>query len=693
MRLSSATGQALQISFLLAKAVSPLLTQAPRASFLAVTQLDGALGTRSPQGWMDRGVTGLTKTLSREWPHRFCRTVDLSPELSPEQATQHLLAEAQDPDRRLLEAGWSPSGRVGLLPGALESPQPPLTLPEHPVWLVSGGARGVTADCTLALAERAPGTFLLVGRSPLQEEPAWASGLTAEAELRQAAMKALTDSGEKPTPPKLRQMMARVEANRAIRKTLDQLQALGSTGHYLSADATNAEQLKAALAPVLQQSGPVTGVIHGAGVLADKLIEKKTEADFQSVVGTKVEGLNALLEAVEPSRLSHLLLFSSGAGFYGNAGQSDYSMGNEILNRAALVFQQEHPTCQVISYNWGPWEGGMVTPELKRMFEERGVEVIPVTEGARIFADAALQQPAGLPILLVGNALSGDSEPPAPLQQRIWRQVTPELNPGLNDHRIGAHNVVPAVLALEWMVDAVAACIPGYHLQRCTDFKVLKGILFDEDLAPAYLLDIQEADAPAAGTRTFHLKVSSHTGKLPRYHYSVTCTFSQTPPDVPQEALPRVDQAQPGSHFYENGTLFHGPLFQAVQDVTRLTEQQLVARCQAPAVPPEAQGQFPVGPVNAYALDPAFQVMLIWARHFQGAGSLPLQFEQLECFRPLPFETEFLIDLKVRSASETQLQADLTLLAPDGAVYARMRGAQVTLSPNLNALFQPHSAH
>ncbi len=691
--LQSDSGQALKGAFLLAKLLSPLLRSTPNALFLTVTQLDGRFGTQTASGWLDRGVTGLTKTLSREWPEVHCRALDLAPDLAPALATEHLLAEAQDPDARLLETAWSPSGRVGLLPQRLEPEAQPLALPEHPVWLVSGGARGVTADCTLALAERAPGTFLLVGRSPLADEPDWASGRTTEADLRQAAMKALADSGEKPTPAKLRQMIARVEANRAIRQTLEQLQARGSMGIYLSADATHPEQIKEAIAPLVQKHGAVTGVIHGAGVLADKYIEKKTSADFDAVVGTKVEGLNALLEAVDPKALSHLLLFSSGAGFYGNAGQSDYAMGNEVLNRAALAFQQEHPSCRVVSYNWGPWEGGMVTPELKRMFEERGVEVIPVAEGARIFADAALQSTPGLPILLVGNALSGESEPAAPLQQRIWRRLDPLQNPGLKDHRIGIHDVVPAVLALEWMVDAVAACIPGYHLHRCTDFKVLKGILFDEHLAPEYLLEIQEVAAPSAGTRTFDLKVSSHQGKLPRYHYSVTCTFSQTPPEVPHEALPPAGSTHAGSTFYQNGTLFHGPLFQAVQEVTQLTEQQLVARCQAPWVPPEAQGQFPVGPFNAYALDPAFQVMLIWARHFHDAGSLPLQFDQLECFQPLPFESEYWIHLTVQEASETQLHAHLSLLGPDGSVYARMQGAQVTLSKNLNALFQPHTAH
>ena len=53
----------------------------------------------------------------------------------------------------------------------------------------------------------------------------------------------------------------------------EQLQDSGSTGIYVSADATDAAKLRDAIAPHVQQHGAVTGVIHGAGVLADKLIK------------------------------------------------------------------------------------------------------------------------------------------------------------------------------------------------------------------------------------------------------------------------------------------------------------------------------------------------------------------------------------------------------------------------------------
>jgi hypothetical protein len=132
---------------------------------------------------------------------------------------------------------------------------------------------------------------------------------------------------------------------------------------------------------------------------------KKTAEDYDAVCSTKINGINTLLKSVDPKKLTHLLLFSSAAGFYGNAGQSDYAMGNEALNRIALLFKQNHSKCHVTSFNWGPWEGGMVSPELKKMFEERNVEVISVESGTRVFVEEVTSSGQVNPIVLIGNSM------------------------------------------------------------------------------------------------------------------------------------------------------------------------------------------------------------------------------------------------------------------------------------------------
>lgn len=703
LSLDSGANALVRHVFLLAKHLQHKLTvptDSGRRHFVCVVRQDGQLGTTGTATGINAvagGLSGLTKTLQIEWPSTFCRTVDFASELSAEEAAQRLAAELADPDGQTQEIGWSPQGRVAFLPEVSDMVHSSEAddFPEKPVWLVSGGARGVTAACVLELARRHPGTFLLAGRSPLEDEPDWADGITAEAGLRQAAMQALQAAGEKPTPVKVRQLVGRIDANRAIRTTLQQLQDSGSIGVYASADATNADELRDAIAPHVQQHGAITGVVHGAGVLADKLIEKKTPEDFDAVVGTKAHGLQALLDAADPEQLSHLLLFSSAAGFYGNGGQSDYAIGNEILNGTALTFAQAHPNCRVVSYNWGPWEGGMVTPELKRMFEERGVEVIPAAEGARIFADFAMAEGRGHgPLLLIGNSLAVQYEPPPEVKwtRRTTRTLSLAQNPTLIDHTIGGHAVVPAVCALAWMAEAAEQLAPGYRFAACEDFQVLKGIVFDDTLADGYQLDLEEVERESGLHTVIEAKITSSGGKLPRPHYRTRVHLSKATPDSPVSHLKAEHRTPITDNPYQNGTLFHGPKFQGIQQIAELTEQHLLAQCRMPVWSDAECGQFQTRPFNPYTLDPAFQAMLVWARMIHNTGSLPLKLARMEHFRTIPFDTPCTLDLRVQSHSSTALVADLDLVLNDGQIAARMLGAEVTLSENLNTLFLKSAA-
>ncbi|MGF7473852.1 SDR family oxidoreductase, partial [Salmonella enterica subsp. enterica serovar Minnesota] len=67
--------------------------------------------------------------------------------------------------------------------------------------------------------------------------------------------------------------------------------AAGAQARYEAVDVTDAIALNAMLARVRSEWGPVIGVVHAAGVLADKRIAEKTDAQFDAVFSTKVEGL------------------------------------------------------------------------------------------------------------------------------------------------------------------------------------------------------------------------------------------------------------------------------------------------------------------------------------------------------------------------------------------------------------------
>ena len=102
-----------------------------------------------------------------------------------------------------------------------------------------------------------------------------------------------------------------------------------------------------------------------------------------------------MLGAADVSQLKLVAVFSSVAGRYGNRGQADYAMANDILNRMAWQLTRSHPDAVVRSINWGPWESGMVTPALEAKFRELGVALIPLGVGAAMFVDELRGGPGG----------------------------------------------------------------------------------------------------------------------------------------------------------------------------------------------------------------------------------------------------------------------------------------------------------
>ncbi|MCK5837360.1 MAG: KR domain-containing protein, partial [Desulfobacula sp.] len=188
----------------------------------------------------------------------------------------------------------------------------------------------------------------------------------------------------------------------------------------------------------------ITAIIHGAGVLEDKLIMDKHMDQFVHVLETKVKGLDALLSASKEDTLKYLVLFSSIAARTGNQGQCDYSMANEILNKTAQKLALDDQNCKFLSLNWGPWEGGMVNASLKKEFSKRGIELIPLADGARQVLKEMGNLDQNTPEIIIGAHLSAPEKSKAP---RLSKAMTLSLGlrstPVLAAHTLAGEPVVP----------------------------------------------------------------------------------------------------------------------------------------------------------------------------------------------------------------------------------------------------------
>jgi len=561
------------------------------------------------------------------------------------------------------------------------------------VVIVSGGGRGITAQCVIYLAQQYHCKFILLGRSQiLDTEPEWSLSCQDESELKKQIMLHLTTQNEKPTPKKVQSLYQQLCQSREIKQTLSEIEKVGGKAEYCSVNVTDSQQLKATLRPIIQRWGEITGIIHGAGTLADKLIENKTEQDFDKVYSVKIDGLNSLLGSLEVNRLKFIALFSSFVSFYGNIGQSDYSLANEILNKYAYLLQQKYPKCHVVSIGWGPWDGGMVTPQLKQLFEQQNIKVIPQQTGAQMLAEELTQTQAKTPqIIVMSNPISPSPKLVTPQKHsyRLYRRLTLRGNPFVYDHVIGGNAVLPAMCALAWITNSYEQLYQGYRFLSCHNYQVLKGVVFDKSLANLYCLDLTEVEKTEDEIK-FEALIWSETAKgIPLYHYRgiINITKQVIAERKLEESIQTVTESFLNLQPYQAGVLFHQPRFQGIKKILEINNNQLVFNCYLPKISTQDQGQFSVQSFNSYTADLLFQCLLVWVRKHYNSGSLPLKLNELEQFSSLPFNQEFWIKLSINEHSDTKVIANALAYNSQGKIYLEATNMEVTLSSCLNVLF------
>lgn len=357
------------------------------------------------KAWL-AGLAGLGRTAQREFPDTVIRTIDIDvygfgPRSAADRVVEELLTGGAAPC-----VGLSAQGRcVPAETDVFWRTSPSMPPDRRDTVLVTGGARGVTADCIVELASQTGARFVLLGRSEIMD---WPDGLPAETDekkLRGLLVARARSEGRKVTPADINANAKALLAGAEIRDTLSRIKSAGGEALYIPADVGDPDALRRALAKARKHFGAITGLVHGAGVLADKLISEKTEDQVKRVFTPKILGLQSILSEIDPNTLKHIVFFSSVAARYGNAGQSDYAMANEVLNRLAHSLKTSNPGACVTSIGWGPWDGGMVDDGLRARFAEMGIDLISREAGAQIFAKAVMAGAACPVELVVGSEL------------------------------------------------------------------------------------------------------------------------------------------------------------------------------------------------------------------------------------------------------------------------------------------------
>ncbi len=334
-----------------------------------------------------QGYSGLFKSLDKEYENTKCRVVSLTTKSSVSEIAIIALNEILNPDEPS-EVIYNGVNRqtLELVPSQLVTglADSHIQLNKDAVVLVLGGAQGITAKLMTHFAKDYPCRYILVGRSP---DPR-SNGLDqfTSMKTKEEIRAYLIKEGNIKKPAEIEQETNKIYKNNQILENISSLESGGSLVSYSALDLRDEEGLSKFISDVYEEYGRIDGVVHGAGLLEDKLFQGKTVESFKRVFETKVTPLRVLAEQLRPET-QFVIFFSSIASVYGNRGQTDYAAANSVMDKYAWALNAKIKG-KVMAINWGPWKGaGMVSSTLEKEYERRGISMIPLQDGMETFVN------------------------------------------------------------------------------------------------------------------------------------------------------------------------------------------------------------------------------------------------------------------------------------------------------------------
>ena len=658
-------------------------------------------------------ISGLIKCATKEWPQANFAVVDFESEPNAEL----VLIELALAGKGEIEKGYRNGERYALMAVAEpldeslgEKTEKGFELNKNDVILITGGARGITAEVAKHFAKVSGAHVLLVGRSTV---PKTEKSVTATVDDPKALRKILIDqakiTGAALQPKVIETELKQILVHREINATLNSIRTQGGSAEYLSCDVSDLAAFADLLQSVQSQKN-VTAVIHGAGVIDDKYIVDKTPDSFRHVFNTKINPMLVLCEQLDLAKLKVFLLFSSTAGFFGNPGQGDYAAANEVLNRMAAYLQQqfirEEWPGKCAALNWGPWCGaGMVTDVVEQQFRARGIGMVTPFGGCAAAWNEAFSPcyepsrvilgPGSWGAVTPGSIILKTEQPL--LKEHTVYQLTDgsfmvqvlldeRIHPYLADHAIDENPVLPVAVAAELMAETASLAMPEWHVSQLENLRVLKGVVISSGFRELVI-------------RTEHL---TQTAARAQWRVSIVDPVEQSRPlyDVVVTLMPKLEKAESIStqiqtikqYFPKTAAqayqdwLFHGPAYQSIRSIDGCDQHGIDAKVSTHTAGFRLTGtsQWCINPL---LLDTVPQLAILWSRANYDTTPLPSTIELIKCFKPQnDSEPVDLVEIFTRFDSESSAETyrAKAWIVANGKVLTEIDGLEGTGSVELN---------
>ena len=329
-----------------------------------------------------------------------------------------------------------------------------------------------------------------------------------------------------------------------IDRSLSEFQAAGVQVTYHSCDVANRSQLGMVLNNIRKQSGPLLGVIHGAGIGKDAGFSRKEPAMVERCLSAKLDGALNLMALTRDDQLQAFIAFGSISGRFGANGHTDYSLANDMLAKIVGWHRQLRPSVASTVFHWHAWDDiGMATkPETRLALEMIGMTLMPAREGAehfmgeieaglpdseviitdtryyRIFypADRMLESPGDedgrtnseVRSPLIHNSKSLDSGIIS-----CEAELNPLSDPFLTEHRLRDRPLLPMVIMTELLAEGASSSRGGKRPTGLRDLEIHSSVKFPTD-APCQVEINSTTKDPTASVTELRADFRSRSGKL-----------------------------------------------------------------------------------------------------------------------------------------------------------------------------------
>ncbi len=713
-----------------------LMRNAKDLEFLvAVTQTDGLHGYgKSGQSLsLNGGISGFCKSLAREDDSLMVKVIDFESGADPVWMAEKAVREVTS-DPAVVEVGWHGEGRwtIAVLPEDRPEDQD-LELNTDTVFLISGGAGGISVPIASDLAVRTRGTFILLGRTELpdEEDQYVKQALRDRAGLKKRLIAEAASQQQKITPKHIEKQLDRYEKQGRILQVLEGIRSAGAQAEYIPCDVIDAEAVHQTVSGILEAYGKVDVFIHAAGVEKSRKLTTKTLEEFQQIVEVKVLGFYNLYHTLQAQNANPqaIQVFSSVAGRFGNAGQTDYSAANDLLCRWMMTLAKEYPDVKYQALDWSAWaEVGMATRGfIPRVMAQAGIEMLPtnvaapqvwheltqgssgevILAGSLGLLEQQTDSSGGMDISKANEALQA-GDPNHPLFNELTglditggiileADLDPKSKSFLQDHKLNGVSILPGVMGIEGIGVAathIASVLgtegPGFYVSCLRQIRFETPLKFFRE-EPRHIIwktrVIQREDEMIAEVKLSSILHTQLGETKTSDHFSGQVVLSPTPILQPEnwEAIPEWERAEGISKDKIYQISFYGPSFQVLEGVQRSDEYIL-----GKLLPDFTSGSNPLMQLTSHPMliELCFQTVGVFEIGKAGEIRLPYSVGALRIYPNQVKGSSFYAFVKPKIVLEDEMAYDAWVVDQDGKIYLEISDYRTALQSNeLDASF------